>query len=50
MSEGFILQNPSPDRVILRGGLMGEGSEGKKHEICMYDARVCVCAEREHFP
>ena len=28
----------------------GEGSEGKKHGICVYDARVGVCEEGEHFP
>ena len=36
---------------ILRGMPDGgEGSEGKKHGICVYDARVGVREEGEHFP
>ena len=42
--ETFSLHLPSP---ILH---IGEGSEGKKHGICVYDARVGVREEGEHFP
>ena len=44
VDEGAIFLNPSPEGWFWEDAQGGEGSEGKKHRICVYDARVCAYA------